>query len=295
MSLFGAHVSIAGGIYKAPIRGEELECDAIQVFTKNQMQWSAKPLKQEDTDKFKMNMEKYRPNSVMTHDSYLINLGSPEDKKLEKSRNAFLDEIQRCDQLGIDLLVFHPGSHLEAGERRALDTIADSLNWAHEQTPDASVISLLEIAAGQGTNVGYTFEQLMDMIENVKDKSRVGVCMDTCHMFAAGYDIRTKDTYEATWKEFENVIGLDWLKAFHINDSKKPFKSNLDRHENLGKGYIGLEAFRLLLYDERFTGIPMVLETPGGDEWFTKNLKAMRGLVGKTKEVEGPALEEDGG
>lgn len=293
MNFFGAHVSVAGGVYKAPARGEELECDAIQIFTKNQMQWSAKPLTDDEAEKFQANMEKYRPQSVMTHDSYLINLGSPDEKKLEKSRDAFKIEIERCDKLGIDLLVFHPGSHLDSGDRAALDTIADSLNWAHEQTPDATVITLLEIAAGQGTNVGSTFEQLIEVIENVKNKDRVGVCMDTCHMFGAGYDIRTKETYEATWTEFEKVIGLDWLKAFHINDSKKPLGSNLDRHENLGKGYIGLESFRLLLNDERFTGMPMVLETPGGDDWFTKNLKVMRELVGHTEPAEGPSIREE--
>lgn len=292
MKLFGAHVSVAGGVFKAPMRGEELECDAIQIFTKNQMQWNARPLKEDEITKFKDELDHHRPQSVVTHDSYLINLGSPEEKKLEKSRNAFLDEVQRCDQLGIDLLVFHPGSHLKSGERAALDTIADSLNWTHEQTPDASVKTLLEIAAGQGTNVGYTFEQLIDIIENVKDKSRVGVCIDTCHMFCAGYDIRTNESYENTWKEFEKVIGYDWLEAFHINDSKKPLDSRVDRHENLGHGYIGLEAFRLLLNDDRFDNIPMVLETPGGDKWFRKNLKVMRELVGQDKEADGPALED---
>lgn len=292
MKLFGAHVSVAGGVFKAPMRGEELECDAIQIFTKNQMQWNASPLKEDEIAKFKDEMQHHRPQSVVTHDSYLINLGSPEEKKLEKSRNAFLDEVQRCDQLGIDLLVFHPGSHLKSGDRAALDTIADSLNWTHEQTPDATVKTLLEIAAGQGTNVGYSFEQLIDVIENVKDKSRVGVCIDTCHMFCAGYDIRTKETYENTWKEFEKVIGYDWLEVFHINDSKKPLNSHVDRHENLGHGYIGLEAFRLLLNDERFDDIPMVLETPGGDKWFRKNLKVMRELVGQKEKANGPALED---
>lgn len=276
---FGAHVSTAGGVYNAPGRGEELGCDAIQIFTKNQMQWAAKPIPEEDAQKFKEAFKSSRPEHVMTHDSYLINLGSKEDDKLEKSRAAFLDEIQRCDQLDIPYLIFHPGSHTGAGERYALDTIAESLNWAHEESKDAHVLSLLEIAAGQGTNVGYTYEHLIDIIENVEDKTRVGVCMDTAHMFAAGYDIRTKSAYEATWKEFENVIGLRWLKAFHINDSKKEFGSKVDRHDNLGEGLIGLDAFKMLLNDERFDGIPMVLETPGGDKWFKKNLKIMRELA----------------
>ena len=277
---FGAHVSIAGGVYNAPKRGEKLGCDAIQIFTKNQMQWAAKPIPDEDARKFKEAFASSRPKHIMTHDSYLINLGSKEDDKLEKSRNAFLDEIQRCDQLDIPYLIFHPGSHTGAGERYALDTIAESLNWAHNQTKDVKVMSLLEIAAGQGTNVGYTFEHLIDMIENVEDKSRVGICMDTAHMFAAGYDIRTKEAYESTWKEFENVIGLEWLKAFHINDSKKEMGSQVDRHDNLGEGFIGLDAFKMLVNDERFDGIPMVLETPGGDKWYERNLKIMRELSG---------------
>lgn len=277
---FGAHVSIAGGIYKAPQRGEKLECDAIQIFTKNQMRWDAKPLKNDDIQKFKEEFIQRRPNHVMTHDSYLINLGSPEEDKLAKSRSAFLDEIQRCDQLGIPYLIFHPGSHTGAGEKYALDMISNSLNWSHRETKGSEVITLLEIAAGQGSNVGYNFEQLMEMIENVKEQSRVGICMDTAHMFAAGYDIRTKAAYEATWKEFEKVIGLKWLKAFHINDSKTEFGSKVDRHENLGQGMIGLDAFEILFNDERFDGIPMVLETPGGDKWYKKNLDLMRGMVG---------------
>jgi len=281
MSLFGAHISIAGGIYKAFQRGDELGCDAIQIFTKNQMQWSASPLSAEDVSKFKECAGKYRPRRVMTHDSYLINLATPEEDKLEKSRNAFLDEINRCEQLGIDLLVFHPGAHMESGEQTALRAIAENINWAHRESTGSQVVTVLEITAGQGTTVGYSFEHLRDIIGQVKDKSRVGVCMDTCHMFAAGYDLRTNKVYEDTWREFESVIGFDHLKAFHINDSKKPFASRLDRHENLGKGYMGLDPFRLLLNDERFTDIPMVLETPGGDSWFVRNLRTMRDLVGQ--------------
>ncbi len=277
---FGAHVSTAGGIYTAPVRGEKLQCDAIQVFTKNQMRWKAKPISDEDAALFKKAFAESRANHVMTHDSYLINLGSKEDDKLEKSREAFLDEIQRCHQLDIPYLIFHPGSHTGAGERFALDRIAQSVNWAHESSKQTDVITLLEIAAGQGTNVGYTFEHLMDMIENITDKDRVGICLDIAHMFAAGYDMRTKSTYEATWKEFEQTIGLQWLKTFHINDSKKELGSKVDRHDNLGQGLIGLDAFRMLFNDERFSGIPMVLETPGGEKWYKKNLQLMRKLAG---------------
>ncbi len=293
MCVFGAHVSIAGGVYKAFQRGDELGCDAIQIFTKNQMQWSASPLKDEDISRFREYSGKYRPRAVMTHDSYLINLASPEEDKLEKSRAAFLDEIQRCDQLGIDLLIFHPGSHMDTGVDRGLKAIAESLDWAHAETAGSSVKTVLEITAGQGTNVGYTFEQLRDIIGMVEDQSRMGVCIDTAHLFAAGYDIRTRDVYEGTWRQFEDVLGLKNLMAFHINDSKKPFNSRLDRHENLGKGYIGMEGFRLLFNDDRFADVPMVLETPGGDEWFMKNLEAMRGLVGQEEGAAGPALTEE--
>jgi len=281
MKKFGAHVSIAGGIYNAPERGERLGCDAIQIFTKNQMQWSSPPLESGDISQFKKNLASHRPGDVMTHDSYLINLGSPEEDKLQKSRAAFLDEIQRCDQLGIPYLVFHPGAHMKAGEQHALDSIAESLNRAHAETPDAKVVSLVEITAGQGTNVGYTFQQLKEIIEQVRDQSRIGVCIDTCHMFAAGYDIRSASAYEQTWKEFETVVGIEWIKAFHLNDSKKELGSRVDRHENLGMGFLGLEPFRLLVNDDRFDDIPMVLETPGGDKWYKKNLLILRDLIGQ--------------
>lgn len=287
---FGAHVSIAGGIFHAPERGERLGCDAIQIFTKNQMQWASPPLKAKDIEKFKENLATHRPGSVITHDSYLINLGSPEEEKLEKSRTAFLDEIQRCDLLGIPYLVFHPGAHTGAGEQFALDSIAESLNWAHAETSEAEVVTLVEITAGQGTNVGYSFEHLKEIIEKVHNQRRIGICIDTCHMFTAGYDIRSRSAYEQTWKEFESVVGLEWLKAFHLNDSKKEFASRVDRHENLGHGYLGLEPFRLLVNDERFEGLPMVLETPGGDKWYRKNLQILRKLAGRKKVAVGLPL-----
>ncbi|HKJ66439.1 MAG TPA: deoxyribonuclease IV [bacterium] len=290
MKKFGAHVSIAGGVYKAPERGEKLGCDAIQIFTRNQMQWDSPPLSEDDVAKFRANVEKRRPSVVVTHASYLINLASPEDTKLEKSRAAFLEELQRCESLGIPYLVFHPGSHMGAGETAGMETIADSLNRAHAETGQSSVRTLLEITAGQGTNVGYTFEQLMVIIEQVSDQTRIGVCLDTSHMFAAGYDLREKKAYQQTWRQFDAVIGNRWLHVFHINDSKKALGSRVDRHENLGRGYLGLEAFRLLINDDRFDGIPMILETPGGNPWYVKNLKIMRDLVGEQKEAAGPKL-----
>ncbi len=290
MKILGAHVSVSGGISKAPERGEILGCDAIQIFTKNQMQWATPPLRKDEVSKFKVSLAAHRPSAVVTHASYLINLGTPDETKLEKSREAFLEELRRCEALGIPYLVFHPGAHMGAGEAAGLKTIAESLNRAHAETDESSVMTLVEITAGQGTNVGYTFEQLMEIIEQVRDKNRMGICLDTSHMFAAGYDLREKKAYHVTWREFERVIGPKWLHVFHLNDSKKALGSRVDRHANLGRGYLGLEAFRLLLNDECFDGIPMILETPGGNPWYVKNLKIMRQLVGEAKEAAGPTL-----
>ncbi len=278
---FGAHVSVAGGVDKAPARGEKLDCKSIQIFTKNQMQWEAAPLENRAIQNFRENVEKYHIDTVVTHASYLINLGSPEEEKLEKSRQAFLEEIQRCHQLNIPYLVVHPGAHMGSGESEALDTIAESVNWAHAETEGSAVMTLLENTAGQGTNVCYDFGHLKTIIENVKDQSRIGVCLDTSHLFAAGYDLRTENAYNQSWEKFERAVGFEWLKVFHLNDSKKELGTRVDRHDNLGKGHLGLEPFRFLLNDERFFGIPMILETPGGDKWYAKNLKVMRELVEK--------------
>lgn len=276
---FGAHVSVAGGVDKAPARGEKLGCKSIQIFTKNQMQWEASPLENQAIQKFKENVDKYHIDTVVTHASYLINLGSPEEEKLEKSRQAYLDEIQRCHQLDIPYLVVHPGAHMGSGESEALETIAESINLAHAETEGSTVMTLLENTAGQGTNVCYDFSHLKTIIDDVEDQTRIGVCIDTSHLFAAGYDLRTEETYDQSWEKFENAVGFEWLKVFHLNDSKKELGTRVDRHDNLGKGHLGLEPFRFLLNDERFYGIPMILETPGGDKWYTKNLQLMRDLV----------------
>ena len=275
---FGAHVSTSGGMEKAPQNGLSLGCEAIQVFTKNQMQWKAKPLSSEDIARYKTTFKQSGLHVAVSHDSYLINLGSPQDSTLKQSLDAFVDELERCEQLGIPYLVFHPGSHVGSGEKTGLKRIAESLNWVLGQKKGCVTQLLLETTAGQGSNLGYTFEQLAEILDEIRDKDKMGVCVDTCHIFAAGYDLRTPTAYEATFKELHDVIGLKNVKAFHLNDSKKELGSRVDRHENIGNGHLGLEAFRLLVNDRRFEGIPMMLETPGGDEGYRRDLEILKGL-----------------
>jgi len=282
MGLLGAHVSISGGVYKAPERGEKLGCESIQIFSKNQMQWKAKPLTPGDSQKFKEELRKTHIKEVVIHDSYLINLGSPDEEKLKKSRDAFLDEMVRAEILGVKYLVFHPGSHMGKGEEIGLKLIAESLNILIDKAKEASnVLLLLETTAGQGSNLGYKFEHLKFIMDQVEKKERLGVCFDTAHAFEAGYDISTEEGYERTFKEFDNIIGLEKLKVFHLNDSKTPLGSHIDRHEHIGEGMIGLKAFELLVNDERFKNHPMILETPGGEKYYEYNLKVLRGLVRK--------------
>jgi len=282
MGLLGAHVSISGGVYKAPERGEKLGCESIQIFSKNQMQWKAKPLTPGDSQKFKEELRKTHIKEVVIHDSYLINLGSPDEEKLKKSRDAFLDEMVRAEILGVKYLVFHPGSHMGKGEEIGLKLIAESLNILIDKAKEASnVLLLLETTAGQGSNLGYKFEHLKFIMDQVEKKERLGVCFDTAHAFEAGYDISTEEGYERTFKEFDNIIGLEKLKVFHLNDSKTPLGSHIDRHENIGEGMVGLKAFELLVNDERFKNHPMILETPGGEKYYEYNLKVLRGLVKK--------------
>ncbi len=268
MKYIGAHVSAAGGVENAPINAHHIGAKAFALFTKNQRQWVAKPLTPKSRELFQMNCEKYgyKPEHILPHDSYLINLGNPNADALTKSRNAFLDELQRCEQLGLDRLNFHPGSHLKkTNEKDCLRTIADSINIALEQT--SGVTAVIENTAGQGTNLGFSFEQIAEIIFQVEDKSRVGVCIDTCHAFTAGYNISNKETYHQVFDEFEKIIGFKYLKGMHLNDSKKELASRVDRHELIGKGFIGLTAFELLMNDERFDHIPMILETPNPDGW----------------------------
>lgn len=268
MKYIGAHVSAAGGVENAPINAHELGATAFALFTKNQRQWTAKPLKQESIAAFKTNCEKYGylPQQILPHDSYLINLGHPDKTALQKSRDAFLDEMQRCEQLGLTQLNFHPGSHLgKVDEEACLSTIAESINWVLNQT--SKVTAVIENTAGQGSNLGHTFEQIKFIIDSIEDKSRVGVCIDTCHAFTAGYELNTIEGYSRTWKLFEEIIGFDYLKGMHLNDSKKELGSHVDRHDSLGKGFIGLEFFRWLMNDTRMDDIPLILETPNSGGW----------------------------
>ena len=277
--LIGAHVSISGGLENAPPRGEEIGCTAIQIFTKNQVQWQAKPLSNQDVEQYQQALANSSIQTVIAHDSYLINLGSPEENLLEKSRHAFLDEMDRAERLKIPSLVFHPGSHIKAGEDDGLKLIADSINHVCKQRPNYGIKLLLETTAGQGTNLGYTFEQLNWIIDRADQPDRVGVCLDTCHIFAAGYDIRDKLSYEKTFKKFDQVIGLKKLQAIHLNDSKKDLGSRVDRHEHIGEGQIGLEGFRLIMNDLRFIDVPKILEIPGDMKKFKENLDLLKNLV----------------
>lgn len=268
MKFIGAHVSAAGGLDQAVIRAYELEATAFALFTKNQRQWHASPLTDEVISNFRNACEKYGYTSeqILPHDSYLINLGHPVEDALQKSRDAFIDEIDRCSKLGLKLLNFHPGSHLlKIDEDLCLARIAESINIALDKTQ--GVTAVIENTAGQGSNLGFKFEQLAAIIDGVEDKSRVGVCIDTCHAFAAGYDIRTEETCENTFASFERVVGFNYLRGMHLNDAKSEFGSRVDRHNSLGEGNIGKTAFNYIMRDERFDGIPLILETTNPDIW----------------------------
>lgn len=268
MKYFGAHVSASGGADNAPANAHAIGATAFALFTKNQRQWVAKPLTAGEIDAFRKACDTYgyRPEQILPHDSYLINLGHPEKEALEKSRAAFLDEMQRCELLGLDRLNFHPGSHLQKiTEEESLDRIAESINIALDKT--RGVTAVIENTAGQGSNLGFRFEHLRYLIDRVEDKSRVGVCIDTCHAFAAGYDLRTAAACEATFAELERVIGFRYLKGMHLNDAMKILGSRVDRHTPLGDGMIGIECFRYIARDPRFDGIPLILETPDEARW----------------------------
>jgi deoxyribonuclease-4 len=261
--LFGAHMPIAGGVEKAPLSGKKIGCLAMQIFTKSSNQWAAKKLEPASVEAYLKNLGESGIKAVASHDSYLINLASPDAALRQKSLNAFIDEIARAATLKIPFLVFHPGSHVGSGEEAGLDAVAECMNSAIAETkqhPD--VMLVIETTAGQGTNLGYKFEHIARLIDGVKNKKRVGVCLDTCHVFAAGYDLRTEEGYKRTFGEFDKIIGLDKLVFFHINDSKKEFGSRVDRHEHIGKGFMGEKPFELLVNDKRFFDTPMVLETP---------------------------------
>jgi deoxyribonuclease-4 len=268
MKRIGAHVSASGGVENAPINARKIGATAFALFTKNQRQWQARPLTQQSIDGFKQNLETVgiAPEHVLPHDSYLINLGHPEAEALAKSRNAFLDEMQRCEQLGLKLLNFHPGSHLKKiSEEQSLRIVSDSINWTLEQT--SGVTAVIENTAGQGSNLGHRFEHLAAIIDRVEDKSRVGVCLDTCHTFTAGYDLRTTEACDRTFDEFERIVGFSYLRGMHLNDSKPDLGSRVDRHESLGMGKLGWTPFEYIMNDPRFDEIPMVLETIDSSIW----------------------------
>lgn len=268
MKYIGAHVSAAGGVENAPANAHGIGATGFALFTKNQRQWVAAPLTAAQIDAFRKACDKYgyTPAQILPHDSYLINLGHPEREALEKSRAAFLDEMQRCEALGLDRLNFHPGSHLQKiSPERSLDLIAESINVALDKT--RGVTAVIENTAGQGSNLGFAFEHLAYLIERVEDKSRVGVCIDTCHAFAAGYDLRTAEACDKTFAELERVVGFGYLKGMHLNDAMKILGSHVDRHTPLGEGMIGMECFRYIMQDARFDGIPLILETPDEQRW----------------------------
>ena len=268
MKYIGAHVSAAGGVENAPATAHGIGATGFALFTKNQRQWVAAPLTAAQIDAFRKACDTYgyTPAQILPHDSYLINLGHPEREALEKSRAAFLDEMQRCEALGLDRLNFHPGSHLQKiSPERSLDLIAESLNIALDKT--RGVTAVIENTAGQGSNLGFAFEHLAYLIERVEDKSRVGVCIDTCHAFAAGYDLRTAEACDKTFAELERVVGFGYLKGMHLNDAMKILGSHVDRHTPLGEGMIGMECFRYIMQDTRFDGIPLILETPDEQRW----------------------------
>jgi deoxyribonuclease-4 len=268
MKYVGAHVSAAGGVENAPLNAHEIGAKAFAFFTKNQRQWVAAPLTTKSIDAFRNNCEKYdyKPHQILPHDSYLINLGNPDPEGLGRSRYAFNDEMKRCEQLGLDRLNFHPGSHLNRmTEEECLSLIAESVNIALSKSN--GVTAVIENTAGQGTNLGYRFEHLRHIIDRVEDKSRVGVCIDTCHSFTAGYDISDAEGFRKVFEEFDRIVGFKYLRGMHLNDSKKAFGTRVDRHDSLHKGELGDEIFSLIMNDPRFDGIPLILETPDESLW----------------------------
>lgn len=268
MKYIGAHVSVAGGMANAPVRAHAIGAKAFALFTGSSNRWVSKEISDDEVEKFKdnCNLYGYTPAVILPHDNFLINLGSPDEKKLAMSRKSFLDEVNRCSRLGLTMLNFHPGSHLnELEESDCLDRIAESINITLDKTH--GVTAVLENVAGQGSNIGHTFEQLAHIIDKVEDKTRVGVCIDTCHAYSAGYDLGTEEGYENTWNQFDSIIGRNYLKGMHLNDDKRELGSRIDRHASIGQGTLGNQFFTRLVNDPQLNGIPMILETPDEDIW----------------------------
>jgi deoxyribonuclease IV len=268
MKYIGAHVSAEGGVQNAPLNANAIGAKAFGLFTKNQRQWFSSPLSRTSITQFRENCEKlgYKPFQILPHDSYLINLGHPDDEAIGKSRAAFMDEMKRCELLGLDRLNFHPGGHLNAiTPEECLARIAESINIALEKT--RGVIAVIENTAGQGTNMGHTFEQIRFIIDRVEDKSRVGVCIDTCHAYVSGYDVKSAEGFSETFRKFEEIIGIGYLRGIHLNDTKKDFGTRVDRHDSIGTGFLGDAAFEILVNDSRFDDMPLILETPVETLW----------------------------
>lgn len=268
MKYIGAHVSAEGGVQNAPLNADAIGAKAFALFTKNQRQWFANPLSKSSISQFRENCEKlgYKPFQILPHDSYLINLGHPDDEAIGKSRASFIDEMKRCELLGLDRLNFHPGSHLNTiSIESCLARIAESINISLDKTK--GVTAVIENTAGQGTNMGHTFEQIKYIIDKVEDKSRVGVCIDTCHAYTAGYDVKSAEGFNETFRKFDEIIGSGYLKGIHLNDTKKDFGTRVDRHENIGTGFLGDAAFEILVNDDRFDDMPLILETPEESLW----------------------------
>ncbi|MCG8451396.1 MAG: deoxyribonuclease IV [Pirellulales bacterium] len=283
MAILGAHMSIAGGYYKAVVAAQKAGCDCVQLFTKNNNQWRAKPITDEEAQKFRDALAEHGITHPISHDSYLINLASPDDVLWKKSVDAFVIELQRAEQLGIPYVVAHPGAFTTSSEAQGIKRIAKGLNEVHRQTKGCTAQCLLETTAGQGSNLGWKFEQLAAILDKVRDPDRLGVCFDTCHVFAAGYPMDTEKHYKATMRSLNKTVGVPLVKAFHLNDSLKPFGSRVDRHAAIGRGAMGLEPFRFLLNDRRFRKVPMYLETPkgaeNGEELDVINLRTLRQLI----------------
>lgn len=281
MPRLGAHTSIAGGVDRALLRGQQVGCDAIQIFTKSSNQWCAAPLTDDTVERFHVNQCETGIHPVIGHDAYLINLASPDPELWQKSVDAFVEEMERSQRLRLPYLVTHTGAHMGAGEEAGIRQVARAIDQIHERTPDVATMILLEITAGQGSGVGYTFEQLAGMIALTARPDRVGICFDTAHVLAAGYDLRTPETYAEAFEAFDRTLGLERLRVFHLNDSKRDLGARVDRHEHIGKGFLGLESFRMLLNDARFAEHPMILETPKGPDRVEdiENLRVLRSLL----------------
>lgn len=280
MKLVGAHVSVEGGVSNAPLNAQAIGARSFALFTRNPSRWVSKAISDAEAEAFKRNCREcgYTSDMILPHDSYLINLGSPDPEKLEKSRTAFLDEMRRCEQLGLTMLNFHPGSHMrEIGENECLDLIAESLNLILAET--SGVKAVIENTAGQGSNLGYTFAQIGRIISRIDDKSRVGVCIDTCHAHASGYDMTTPEAYKRTWDEFDREIGFKYLSGMHINDTAKALGSKVDRHAPIGQGVLGEEFWRMLMQDPRMDGIPLILETTDMSLW-PEEIRYLNSLAG---------------